>query len=49
MAMSCAESPCCIDPLTLCAGVGRVVIDVMEEFMLLDKGSAVLGDNCDGL
>lgn len=35
--------------MTLCAGVGKaVVIEVIELFML-ERGSMVLGDNCEGL
>jgi hypothetical protein len=45
MVRSWDESPGWADPLTLCAGVGKVVvIDIMELFML-DNGSAVLGEN----
>ncbi len=35
-------------PLTLCAGVGSVVIDVIDVVMLVIS-SLVLGDNCEGL
>ena len=36
-------------PLTLCAGVGRVVIDVIELVMLTEGSVVVVGEKCEGL
>jgi hypothetical protein len=49
MLVSCAISEGIELPLTEWAGVGSVVaMDVMDVFMLA-KGSALLGENCEGL
>lgn len=36
-------------PLTLCAGVGRVVAFDVIELVMLVEGSVEAGENCDGL
>jgi len=49
MAMSWAISKGIELPLTLCAGVGRVVVIEVKELVMLVMRSLVLGDNCEGL